>query len=381
MRIPLSAPDIGDAEVQAVAAVLRTSVLSLGPRLLEFERLFAARAGTAHAIGVSSGTAALDLALQACGVAQDDEVITTPFSFIASTNAILYRRARPVFVDIDPLTLNIDAARVEQAVTARTRAILPVHVFGLPAPMAAITEVASHHTLAVVEDACEAIGADVDGRLVGGIGTCGVFGFYPNKQMTTGEGGMVVTGDSGCASLCRSLRNHGRGEETEPGTHDRLGYNYRLAELQCALGIVQLRRLNSMLAARERLAAFYERALCRDGDLLLPPAAVAGARRSWFVYVIQLHRRFGRDDRDSIVEALASRGIASGRYFSPIHLQRHVMQTCGCRRGDFPVTESVGDRSIALPFSSVMSEESAATVCAELLELVSLCRRRSTVYT
>lgn len=376
MRIPLSAPDITEAEIEAVTAVLRTPWLSLGPKLAEFEGELASRVGAAHAVAVSSGTAGLHLCIRACDVQPGDEVITSPFSFVASANAVLYQGAVPAFVDVDPVSLNLAPERIEAALSPRTRAILVVHVFGRPARMEPILAIARRHGLAVIEDACEALGAEVDGRRVGALGNCGVFAFYPNKQITTGEGGMIVTNDGGLASLCRSMRNHGR--ESGPGgsEHVRLGYNYRLSELSCALGIAQLQRLDVILARREAVARRYHERLAGHADLVLPEIDPAGIRTSWFVYVVRLGPDFAREDREWIVAGLQERGIGCQRYFAPLHLQPHLSAALGHRPGDFPVAEAASDRTIALPFFNRIRDEEIDEVCETLLHLVRLRRER-----
>jgi len=369
VKIPLSAPDITDAEIEAVTAVLRTPSLSRGRHLVEFEAALAARVGAPHAVGVSSGTAALHLAIRACGIAAGDEVITTPFSFIATANALLYERAVPVFVDIDPITLNIDPDRIEAAITPRTRAILVVHVFGRPAPMEPILDIARRHHLLVIEDACEALGAEIAGRAAGTLGVCGIFSFYPNKQMTTGEGGMIVTADPAIAALCRSLRNHGRDDEADGMTYHRLGYNYRLGELAAAIGVVQLARLSTMLPRRQAVAEAYGARLAGHADLVCPPPDTPGSRTSWFAYVVRLSDAFGRSDRDAVAAGLVEAGIGCGRYFPPLHLQPHVAVATGKKKGDFPQTEAAADRTLALPFSDRLSEHDMAGVCGALLRL------------
>lgn len=374
MRIPLSAPDITEAEIEAVTAVLRTPWLSLGPRLPEFERALASRVGAAHGVAVSSGTAGLHLCVRACGLTSGDEVITSPFSFVAAANAILYEQAVPVFVDVDTMSLNIDPERVEAAVTSRTRAILVIHVFGQPAPIESILAIARRHGLAVIEDACEALGAEVDGRNVGSLGTCGVFAFYPNKQITTGEGGMIVTDDPELAAQCRSLRNQGRDDASFSVEHARLGYNYRLSELACALGIAQLGRLDAILARRREVAWRYHERLVGQPDLALPAMDPPGALTSWFVYVVRLAPSFTREDRDWIAAEMQRRGIGCARYFPPVHLQPHLKRALGYQRGDFPVAEAASDRTIALPFSNRIIDEELDEVCETLLGLI--CVRR-----
>jgi perosamine synthetase len=369
VKIPLSAPDVTEAEIEAVAAVLRTPSLSRGRHLVEFEAALAARVGAPHAVGVSSGTAALHLAIRACGITAGDDVITTPFSFIATANALLYERAVPVFADIDPGTLNIDPDRIEAAITPRARAILVVHVFGRPAPMERILDIARRHSLLVIEDACEALGTEVAGRAAGTLGVCGVFSFYPNKQMTTGEGGMIVTADPRIAALCRSLRNHGRDDEADGMTYHRLGYNYRLGELASALGVVQLARLATMLPRRQAVAEAYSERLAGQADLVCPPPDAPGSRTSWFAYVVRLSDAFDRRDRDAVAAGLTREGIGCGRYFAPLHLQPHVAEATGKKKGDFPHTEAAADRTLALPFSDALSNYEIDGVCEALLRL------------
>ncbi|MBI4575215.1 MAG: DegT/DnrJ/EryC1/StrS family aminotransferase, partial [Planctomycetes bacterium] len=293
--IRLSAPDITDLEVRAVVEVLRTPDLSLGPRLAEFEEAFARRLGVPHAVAVSSGTAGLHLCMRALDLGPGDEVITTPFSFVASVNCFLYEGSRPVFADIDEETLNLDPAAVAAAVTPRTRAILPVHVFGLPCAMGPLMEVARGQRLEVVEDACEAFGARVGARPMPLVGRAAVYAFYPNKQITTGEGGMVVTADTGMAALLRSLRNQGRSADGGWLAHERLGYNYRLDEIRSALGLAQLARADAILEARSRVAGWYEERLASVPRVTAPPERVGETRRGWFVYVVLLESGVDRD--------------------------------------------------------------------------------------
>ena len=357
MKIPLSSPDIGARECAAVLDVLGTPTLSLGPRLPEFERRAAAVAGTRYGIAVNSGTSGLHLCVKAAGIEEGDEVITTPFSFIASANCILFERGTPVFVDIDAATWNICPTGIENAITPRTRAVLPVHVFGRPCPMAAIHEIARRHELTVIEDACEAIGASVDGRPAGAWGDSAVFAFYPNKQITTGEGGVIVTNDEMTAALCRSWRNQGRGDGGQWLQHERLGYNYRLSDINCALGSAQLSRLPEILAGRARAARLYEELLAAHcPDVILPAPPGAGVEISWFVYVVRLADEFTRTDRDAVLEFLRAEGISCSNYFTPIHLQPFYRQQFGYAAGDFPVTERVAERTIALPFFTQIGE-------------------------
>jgi perosamine synthetase len=370
MRIPLSAPDVTEREIEAVADVLRTPHLSLGPKLSEFERDVAAYAGTRHAVAVNSGTSGLHLSVRALGLRDGDEVITTPFSFVASANVLLYERARPVFVDVDPLTLNIDPRRIEAALTPRTRAIMVVHVFGRPAEMEAVMAVAGRHGLKVIEDACEAVGAEHGGRKAGAIGDAGVFAFYPNKQITTGEGGVIVTDDAALADAARRMRNQGRDPSSNWFEHVELGYNYRISDINCALGVEQLRRIESILRLRESVAHRYAERLKGEPRLLLPDLAVAGGRVSWFVYVVRLGERFTRAQRDRVVGEMREQGIGCGRYFAPIHLQPLYARTFGYRAGDFPHAERSADRVIALPFFNRLTEAEQDEVCGRLVESI-----------
>jgi perosamine synthetase len=347
-EIPLSRPDISESDIQAVVDVLRTPHLSLGPKLREFEAAFCAYTGAQFATAVNSGTAALHLAVKALGIGPGDEVITTPFSFVASANCVLFEQAVPVFVDIDPVTFNLNPELIEERITARTKAILPVHVFGRPADMDAILDIARRHDLRVIEDACEALGARWKGRQVGTLGDAGAFAFYPNKQMTTGEGGMIVTNDPDLDRMFKSLRNQGRDETGVWLQHVRLGFNYRLSDINCALGLSQLARIDRMLQSRREVAEGYRQHLAGIDQLELPVYEIPGAEVSWFVYVVRLmvgDQAF----RDQVLESLRSEGVACSNYFSPIHLQRYFQQF-GYRPGDFPVTEAVASSTVALPF-------------------------------
>jgi perosamine synthetase len=358
--IPLARPVLGEPEERAVLDVLRSGQLSLGPRVPAFERAFAARVGAPWASAVSSGTAGLHLALRAVGVKDGDEVLTSPFSFVASANAAIYERARPVFADIDPVTLNLDPQAAAAAVTARTRALLPVHIFGYPADMPAFERLAREHDLGIVEDACEALGAvHADGIAVGGRGHPAVFGFYANKQLTTGEGGMVTLEDETLKGRIDSERNQGRAPDMGWLDHDRLGFNYRLSDIACALGLAQLERLDDMLAARGRVAGLYREALAGIEDLGLPCPDSGGERRGWFVFVVQLPHGV---DRDATIRALAAKEIQSKPYLPAIHLMSFYRERFGYREGEFPVCEDVAKRSLALPFFPEMSEGQLARV-------------------
>ncbi len=362
--IPLARPVLGEQEERAVIEVLRSGQLSLGPRLERFERAFAATVGAPLASAVSSGTAGLHLALRAAGVSPGDEVVTSPFSFVASANAVLYEHARPVFADIDPVTLDLEPSAAAAAIGPRTRALLPVHIFGYPADIAAFELLAARHSLAIVEDACEALGAAyADGTPVGGRGHPAVFGFYANKQLTTGEGGMVTLADPQLKQRIDSERNQGRAPDMGWLDHDRLGFNYRLSDIACALGLAQLERLEAMLAGRARVAGLYRRALEQVEGLELPCEDRGQERRGWFVFVVQLPHG---SDRDGVVRALAQRGVQSKPYLPAIHLMSFYRERFGHREGEFPVCEDVARRSIALPFFPEMSEGQVERVAREL---------------
>jgi len=358
--VPLAQPVLGAEEEQRVLGVLRSGQLSLGPLLGEFERAFAARLGVPHASAVSSGTSGLHLALRAAGVGDGDEVVTSPFSFVASANAVIYERARPIFADIDPVSLNLDPAAAAAAVTGRTTALLPVHIFGYPADLPGFERLG----LPIVEDACEALGAvHADGIAVGARGHAATFGFYPNKQLTTGEGGIVTTGNPDVKQRIDSERNQGRSPDLGWLDHDRLGFNYRLSEISCAIGLAQLERLDGMLAARAGVAERYRAALAGVEGLQLPCPDSGGARRGWFVFVVQLPREF---DRNATVRALGERGVQSKPYLPAIHLMSFYRERFGHRKGEFPVCEDVAARSIALPFFPAMSEGQVARVVEAL---------------
>ena len=368
MRIPLSEPDIQQEDIDAVTAVLRSSRLSIGPKLEEFERAIARYIGAEHAIGVSSGTSGLHLCVRAAGIGAGDEVIVPSFAFIAVANAVRYERAIPVFVDIEPQTLNLDPSRIEAAITSRTKAILVFHTFGCPANLSEILAIARRHHLYVIEDACEAIGAEYDGRKVGVFGDAGVFAFYPNKQITTGEGGMIVTDNPGIASAVRALRNQGRAESDDWFQHSEVGYNYRLAEMNCALGTAQLNRIDAILSRREEIARKYDQKLRGNEYLILPPLAVPRRKISWFVYTLRLSGYFSQIHRDWIVKAMNRCGISCGRYFAPIHLQP-AYRDSSASRTDLIVTEQHASRSIALPFFNQIKEAQIDEVCANLCVL------------
>ncbi len=365
MRIHLSRPDITESEIQSVVDVLRSPNLSLGPKLGQFEEAFARYLGRRRAVAVSSGTGGLFLSLLALGIGPGDEVITTPFTFVASATSIVMTGAKPVFVDIDPVSLNLDSQRIEQAITERTKAILPVEVFGCPAGFDRIGEMAQKHGLAVLEDSCEALGSTLNGRPAGTFGTMSVFGFYPNKQITTGEGGMIVTDDDELADLCVSLRNQGRAAMGGFLAHERLGYNFRLSDINCALGLAQLARIDEILAKRRQVASWYQEMLA-DDDRLIVPSELPGCCRSWFVFVVRLSEKVEPEKRGRILEQMRKQGIEVSNYFPPVHLQPCLADRYRCKPGDFPITEDVSRRTFALPFHNHLTQDETALVCGTL---------------
>ena len=384
----MSSPDLTDAERQAVLNVLQTPNLSMGPQITAFEAAFKSYTGVPHAIGVNSGTAGLHLCVRAAGIGAGDLVLTTPFSFVASTNALLFEQAIPVFVDVDPLTGNMDPQLTAQAAqdlalggsAARRwlprkgapagtplKAILGVDVFGQPADWDALQAIADQHQLRVIEDSCEALGAEYKGRKAGTLAEMAVFAFYPNKQITTGEGGLIVTSDEQAANLMRALRNQGRAPGDTWLSHTYLGYNYRLDELSAALGVVQMGRLEELLVKRERVAEAYRTRLVKIAGVKAPSIDQNTTRTSWFVYVIRVDPGV---DRQALALRLEKRGIPVRPYFLPIHLQPYMVERFGYQPGDFPVTEDLGARGLALPFSGVMTEEQVDLVCRTLEDVL-----------
>jgi len=365
--IPLSKPDIGEQEIDAVVSALKSSRLSLGPRLEEFEQRVADYVSVPQAIAVSSGTAGLHLCLLAMGIGPGHEVLVPSFTFIAAANVVRYVGAIPVFVDIEPSTLNMDARAIERRITPSTRAIMVVHTFGCPAEMAALLDIARRHKLLVLEDACEAIGAEYDGGRVGSFGDAGVFGFYPNKQITTGEGGVIVTRNRALAHDLRALRNQGRYESDAWHQHSILGYNYRLSEINAALGCAQMQRLDSILAARTAVAETYDSLLSERPEFLRPVIQPFGMKVSWFVYVVRLPAALGRHDRDEVVRQMQAVGIQCGRYFAPIHSQPAYANLPAGEA--LPATERESERTIALPFFTSMSDAEVKRVASELFRV------------
>jgi perosamine synthetase len=391
LKVPLSRPDITEMEKEKVLSVLNTPYLSLGPRLAEFEEKFARFIGSRYAVAVNSGTSALHLCVKAVDLKKDDHVITTPFSFVASSNCLLFEGARPVFVDIDEKTWNIDIDKLSEKIkklirtSNKLRGILPVHIFGRPCEIHEIRQLADRYDLKLIEDACEAIGAEVrkspqkrertdpkkgsPWKKVGTFGDCGVFAFYPNKQMTTGEGGMIVTDNKNIFHLCRSMRNQGRSESGSWLQHERLGFNFRISDINCALGIAQLERIDEIMAKREKVASFYNQILKEFEELVIPQLE-ANKKISWFVYVIRLKDNYSRQDRDNILKKLKDKGIGCSDYFSPIHLQPFYRKLFGYKKGDFPITEKISERTLALPFYNNLGEERIEYICQHLKEII-----------
>jgi len=389
----MSSPDLSADDRRAVLSVLEGTSLSMGPQIKAFEQAFCDYSGAKHAIGVNSGTAGLHLCVRVAGIEAGDLVLTTPFSFVASSNVLLFENAVPVFVDVEPDTGNIDPARLAQAardlaaggrkaasclprkaagVDGRLRAILPVDVFGQPADMDAIRRVADEGSLTVIEDSCEALGSQYKGKMAGRLGDFGVYAFYPNKQITTGEGGVVVTDDDQAADLMRALRNQGRAPGDTWLSHTYLGYNYRLDEMSAALGVAQMERIEDLLARRTRVAAWYDERLDEIPGLERYTVRPETTRMSWFVYVVKFATGI---DRDELARQLERRGIPVRPYFLPIHLQPYMVERFGYRPGDFPVTEDLGRRSLAIPFSGVMDEGMVEQVCASLREVLAGARQ------
>ena len=382
--IPMSSPDLTDAERQAVMNVLNTPHLSMGKQIEAFEAAMAGYCGARHAIAVNSGTAGLHLCVRAAGVGPGDRVITTPFSFVASSNVLLFEQAVPIFVDVDPLTGNINPELASQAAhdlalggadrqrwlprcgaehPGTLKALLPVDVFGQPADMDVLQNIANQYDLRIIEDSCEALGAEYKGRKAGMLGDYGVFAFYPNKQITTGEGGLIVTNDDQAALMMRAMRNQGRAPGDTWLQHTLLGYNYRMDELSAALGVVQIGRIEELLNKRERVAGWYGERLAEIPQVEAPHLAAQTSRASWFVYVIRLEKGI---DRSRVANRLADLGIPVRPYFVPIHLQPYMVERFGYQPGDFPVTEDLGQCGLALPFSGMMTEEQVDAVSRAL---------------
>ena len=356
--IPLARPVIGDRERELVDEVLRSRQLSLGPTVTRFEQMWADRLGTKHAVACSSGTAGLHCCLHALGIGPGDEVITSSFSFVASANVILYTGATPVFAEVDPLTFNMDPAAVEAAITPRTKAILIVDIFGYPAEVPALVEIAERHGLGIVEDACQSIDGDYNGKKLGTFGHPAVYGFYANKQLTTAEGGVILTDSDELYVQLKSLTNQGRSDDGAWLVHSRLGFNYRLSDVHAAIGIAQIERLDWMQDARARIAGMYQERMARiDG---VTPMYEGPQRRSWFVYAPRLDADL---DRDRIIGRLEAEGVSAKPYLPCIHLQPYYREAHGHAPGELPITEAISASTIALPFFCEMTDDQVVRVC------------------
>ena len=365
-KIPMSAPDLDESDIQAVLEVLKSGRLALGPKAKEFEELMADYIGVKYAVAVSSGTAGLHILVRALGIGPGDEVLVPSFTFAATVNAILFERGIPVFVDIEPETYNLDPDDLERKITKKTKAIMAVDIFGHPAEWDRILEIADKYNLKIIDDSCEALGAEYKGKKIGQFGDAACFAFYPNKQMTTGEGGIIVTDNPGIAKLARSLRNQGRGEMSAWLEHERLGYNYRMDEMSAALGVSQLRRIEIFLEKRERVARMYTEKL-RKFSWVRPPIVKPYVRMSWFVYVITLKEGL---DRDEIIKELEKEGIPARGYFSPIHLQPYIREMFRTKEGMLPITENISKRTLALPFHNNLKEEEIEEVVSTLARVM-----------
>jgi perosamine synthetase len=375
-KVPLSKPCIDEEDVAGVVDVLRSGWISLGPKIREFEKKFAQYIGTKYALAVNSGTSGLHLCMQAINVNEGDEVITTPLSFVASANCILYQHAKPVFVDVEEDTWNINPEKISEKITAKTKALLVVHLFSQPCSIQPIMELTEGKNLKIIEDACEVIGAEYKGKKAGRFGKASVFSFYPNKQMTTGEGGMIVTNDERIAKLCDSLRNQGR-EEVVRGdnwlSHDKLGYNYRLDEMSCALGITQLKKIDFFVDKRNKVVEYYAKRLKDIEGVSMQKISPNTTRTSWFVFVVRAEEGINRNE---VIKKLGEKGIPSRPYFPAIHTQPLYRKMFGYKEGDFPVCEAIAKSTFALPFFTEMSEEQVDSVCRALQEVISEVSRR-----
>ena len=366
-QFPTARPYIGKKEERYVLQVLRSGILSIGPFIERFEKAFAKKLGVKYACAVSSGTAGLHLSLIAAGIKAGDEVITSPFTFVASGNTILYVGAKPVFCDIDPKTYNMDTGDIVRRITSKTRAIMPVHIFGQPANMGAIMRIAKKHKLLVIEDACESLLAEYKGEKTGTFGKSAVFAFYANKQMTTGEGGMIVTNDAKINELCRSLRNQGRASNMQWLDHDRLGYNYRMDEMSAALGLAQIENIDFLITKRREVASWYNEALSPLADHIVLPYTAPRATHTWFVYVISI--RNPMIDRDKVITELAKKGVQTKPYLPSIHLFEFYKKM-GHKTGEFPVSEDLSKRTLALPFYIGLTKKDTGNIAKTLREVI-----------
>ena len=368
MKYPIAKPYITKEEEQYVLEVLRSGILSIGPKVEEFEKKFAKYVGVKYACAVSSGTAGLHLAMIAAGIKKGDEVITSPFSFVASANSILYVGAKPVFIDIDPVTYNFNPEEIEKKITKKTKAILVVHIFGQPADMDLVLKIAKKYKLKIIEDACESIGAAYKGKKVGTFGESAVFAFYPNKQMTTGEGGVLVTDSEKIDKLCRSLRNQGRAENMQWLDHERLGYNYRMDELSAAVGLAQIEKIDFLISERRKIAGWYNKFLSRYPKLVQIPQIAGGNTHTWFVYVAFLKNK--KINRDDLITHLAAKGVSTKPYLPSIHLFSFYKKMFGYKKGDFPISELVSDKGIALPFYIGLKEADIKYICEKFIDSI-----------
>lgn len=364
IKVPLSRPDINDNDIKAVVDVLKTPYLSLGPKIPEFENKLAKYIGRKYGIAINSGTSGLYLCLKALGIGAGDEVITTPFTFIATTNSIMMVDAKPVFVDIDPVSLNIDPAKIEAKITKKTKAIMPVVVFGNPVGMDKVWEIGKKHNLPIIEDSCEGLGAEIKGKKVGNFSTMSNFAFYPNKQMTTGEGGIILTDDEKLAEICQSMRNQGRGKGGGWLAHERLGYNFRMSDINAALGVSQLDRIEEFVAKRHKVATYYQELLASESRIIVPKEP-ADCRMSWFVFVIRLKEPLVAK-RNAILNAMLNEGIQVSNYFPPVTLQPFIEKMYGFKDGDFPITDAICKSTMALPFYNNLPKDDAILVCKTL---------------
>ena len=381
VKVPLSSPDIVGKDIEAVVGVMKTRHLSIGPKVVEFEKKMGSYVGAEYAIAINSGTSALHLIIRGLGIGEGDVVITTPFSFIASSNCILFEGGRPLFVDIEEDTLNLDADKVEEKLEslsseelAKVKALLVVDAFGQPADWDCFTEIARRYNLLLIDDSAEALGSEYKGRKCGSFGEAGVFAFYPNKQITTGEGGVLVTDNEELAKLARSMRSQGRGESGEWLDHERLGYNYRMDELSAALGCSQMERIEEILEKRAKVVGMYGKKLAEVEEVHVPYIAHYVSKMSWFVYVVKLKRGI---DRNKVIKYLNKEGVQCKPYFTPIHLQPFYRKMFGYKEGDFPITEDVSRRTIALPFFNNLQEEQVEYVVEKMKEGIKISVQRT----
>lgn len=367
MKVQLAKPDINEEDINEVVDVLRSGILSIGPKIEEFEKSIAEYVGSKYAIAVNSGTSALNLIIKSLSIGKDDEVITTPFSFVASTNCFLMEGAKPVFVDINPKTFNMDISKIEEKITSKTKAILAVDVFGQPMDMVELRKIVDKYNLYLIEDSCEALGSEYNGIKAGSIGDAGAFAFYPNKQMTTGEGGVIVTNREDIKLMCESLRSQGRAITGFWLHHERLGYNYRMSEINAALGVTQLKRLNTMIEKRLKVANLYNEAFKDVKGITVPYIDSNVSKMSYFVYVVQIDKDI---DRDKVMDYLKKNGVGCRPYFTPIHVQPYMKEIFGYDEETYPIAADIGRRSIALPFYNDLTENGICYVVEKLKEAV-----------